>query len=566
MSTQESRATSKASESHNTNDHNTMNPCQPPSPPPSPTDPQDLLLHQIQQQIEYYLSPTNLSRDLFLQQVLDAHQGMVPFHIIARFPKLQQIYHLSQVQESIQTIIQRAVANSTRVSMTSDGSFLFCSNWTLNGHHQQKHPIHTDTKDSFTARTPSTVSPTSFTTAESNDFDQRQHYHAEGRNHPMHPYFTPVYVTSHPNQPVLNTSSRYEHRTSSPSSYGPPVHYHRPLAYTPAPAVWQHQSPCSDLYNAMPQQIMHHHPQQHQMPPPPHGIVATDASYFYSFPQPFVPSHFIHQHQFHQNLQQTNMGGTKTGEGRSDNHQEQDVCVVNGEYHKHEQHPVEQVVCVPHHDNASTITTVPPENVFVTPPLPPIVSSSERMDNFYPRQRGGYGGKKGRRMTLRQQQRQPQNHQLDGNPNPHSQQATRCHGSSLNPFEKAGDYQDGNKNQNLRRRFKENRKKGYKKKHPEIEQEKAPLCPKILKEEQFPALESLPSSPSSFNSASKTNEKENRRSDDHKNVLKSDKKKYADALLVDAKVTKAADHCMQVPSKDSRAIEHLDRELAKLVV
>jgi hypothetical protein len=544
MSTQESNATLKAIESQKTNEHNTMHP---PPPSPSPTDPQALFLHQIQHQIEYYLSPTNLSRDVFLQQVLDAHQGMVPFHIIARFPKLQQIYHLSQAQESIQTIIQRAVANSTHVSMTGDGCFLFCSHWTMNQHHQQKLLINSDVKDSFTARTPSTVSPTSFTTAESNDFDQRQLQFAEGRNLPVHPYFAPVYVPSHPNQQqVMNTSSRYEHGASSPTPYGPPVHFHRPLVYTPAPAVWHH----SDLYNTVPQQIMHHHHQQQQQTPPiPYGIVAADAPYYFPFPQPFISPPYNHPHQYHQTLQETNMDGTNTGENKSDNHPEQDGGVLNGEYHQHQQHPVEQVVCVPHHDNASTITTVPPEHIFVTPPLPPLVSKPERMENFYPRQREGYGGKKGRRMAFRQQQRQPQNHPIDGNPNP-----------TLNPSENAGGTQGGSKNQNYRRRF----KKGYKKKQPENEQGKEHVSHKILKEEQFPALGSMPSSPSSCNRERKTHEKENQRSDDYKNVLKSDKKKYADALLLDAKATKTTDHGIGVPSKDSQAIEHLDRELAKM--
>jgi hypothetical protein len=94
-------------------------------------NPYMVLLHHMRQQIEYYFSPHNYSRDAFLQHVIAAHQGSVPVHIIANFPKIQQLYYQmmqysynSALAAPIEVIVCRALAYSDHIKVSNDGYFL----------------------------------------------------------------------------------------------------------------------------------------------------------------------------------------------------------------------------------------------------------------------------------------------------------------------------------------------------------------------------------------------------------------------------------------------------------
>ena len=150
-----------------------------------------MLLHGMREQIEFYFSINNYTRDVFLQQVVTTHQGSVPITVIAQFPKIQQLYH-GMMQHyytnnptfvaPIEVMVCRSLAPSRLIDVSNDGYYLR-PNWMLLQDHRDVTASHSQhvpsTDNSFhhdhgplqvvklngmnhTDATNTTVSPTSF--------------------------------------------------------------------------------------------------------------------------------------------------------------------------------------------------------------------------------------------------------------------------------------------------------------------------------------------------------------------------------------------------------------------
>jgi len=79
------------------------------------------LLNLLRNQLEFYFSPQNLSRDVYLRNLLNMYGGTaVPLSIIANFPKVRE---LCSGQIELQLLL-RAVEGSKVVSVTSDAMWI----------------------------------------------------------------------------------------------------------------------------------------------------------------------------------------------------------------------------------------------------------------------------------------------------------------------------------------------------------------------------------------------------------------------------------------------------------
>lgn len=246
------------------------------------------LLRSMQQQIEYYFSADNLTRDIFLQQVLTAHNGCAPVHVIAHFPKLQQLYEQHKAQkhgeedyaeQPIQDLMCRALQGSDLVSVSNDGCYLHPRHHDLywggsssppplindntSPYYYQPHNDNaivpapatsitaTDGGASTGTPTLTTVSPTSFATTASESSTcsvshrnskknvegnyNGEHFYNNGAPSPpmQHPYFVPVYnpYMQQP-QPMMMTMEN-----AAPLMTQYPQHHpnaYNPLTYGPA--------------------------------------------------------------------------------------------------------------------------------------------------------------------------------------------------------------------------------------------------------------------------------------------------------------------------------------------
>lgn len=144
--------------------------------------PQGLLL-QLKQQVEFYFSEANLSKDIFLQSQLNCsdHPGLVPVATIASFPRIRQIYHSAFCGQYVAAaaagladpvVLGRALENSDVVRATSDGHWFMPLRAGMYNRVQPSRPVqqfHDSMQDqcaqSKTQATTPTTSPTSFDSA-----------------------------------------------------------------------------------------------------------------------------------------------------------------------------------------------------------------------------------------------------------------------------------------------------------------------------------------------------------------------------------------------------------------
>eukprot|EP00544_Gedaniella_sp_CCMP2646_P001208 CAMPEP_0202507474 /NCGR_PEP_ID=MMETSP1361-20130828/51745_1 /ASSEMBLY_ACC=CAM_ASM_000849 /TAXON_ID=210615 /ORGANISM="Staurosira complex sp., Strain CCMP2646" /LENGTH=467 /DNA_ID=CAMNT_0049141601 /DNA_START=40 /DNA_END=1443 /DNA_ORIENTATION=- len=64
---------------------------------PPPTTNDSVLLARLQAQVEFYFSPQNLAKDVFLSSLLEQHENAVPLETIASFPKVRQLHAVGRL-------------------------------------------------------------------------------------------------------------------------------------------------------------------------------------------------------------------------------------------------------------------------------------------------------------------------------------------------------------------------------------------------------------------------------------------------------------------------------------
>lgn len=77
---------------------------------PDEQEHQDALLSTLARQLEFYFSPSNLSRDTYLQTLQSLNDGYVPISIVANFAKVQVICSGQDQQVRTQALIKAATS------------------------------------------------------------------------------------------------------------------------------------------------------------------------------------------------------------------------------------------------------------------------------------------------------------------------------------------------------------------------------------------------------------------------------------------------------------------------
>jgi len=318
------------------------------------------VLLQMQHQVEFYFSESNLSRDYYMQNTLSTHYGAIPIFNISHFGRLQDIYEMLQgnAGESIEAMILRAMRNSPLVMVSHDGSHFrpirlpdivpmqpledntrnvefFNSIKKAGGNNINQYPQ--SNAVSPESHTVTTVSPTSFTTASDAS------YHTNDGGPPQN-NFTPVYHdnhsfgggmppmqnqhSSHPPTPhMISVRQGNGQRNNNSGNHGKGGYQQgpnqqqkmRPLAYAPVAASRQYQQQGQNNMSSTYSQQRNNNNYQHQQYPPPQQqtpspvpfgapvnsvITASpmaqgivgEAAYY---PQPTPPSTPVHNQQYH---------------------------------------------------------------------------------------------------------------------------------------------------------------------------------------------------------------------------------------------------------------------------
>jgi hypothetical protein len=197
------------------------------------------VLQQLQQQIEFYLSPGNLNRDVHLQSLLAEHGG-APLCILASWPKVQKIYHgcCGSICEPIEIALCRALEHSAVVYVSEDGKIRLRNVVSGGGggggvHNNEVGTIsqiggakeaadQSNKPGDATAATADTTTPTSFVTTESMASsrpaeDTKSSKNRNGNNESgkgitmQHPYFAPVVVPHHQQQATVSQPNDTHH-------------------------------------------------------------------------------------------------------------------------------------------------------------------------------------------------------------------------------------------------------------------------------------------------------------------------------------------------------------------
>jgi La domain len=94
----------------------------------SPIEAIRTLISRLRLQIEYYFSPANMARDIFLRNVMASNDGSVPVNVIAGFPKIRALCSLalrSPVKETVPiNWVIAAVKTSMVVTLNADQTLI----------------------------------------------------------------------------------------------------------------------------------------------------------------------------------------------------------------------------------------------------------------------------------------------------------------------------------------------------------------------------------------------------------------------------------------------------------
>merc|ERR1719491_1283030 len=83
--------------------------------------PESILLTRLRTQLEFYFSPPNLARDVYLRNLLNSYGGnAVPLSIIANFPKVRNLCN-GQIDLAL---LKRSVEGSGIVTVTNDAVWI----------------------------------------------------------------------------------------------------------------------------------------------------------------------------------------------------------------------------------------------------------------------------------------------------------------------------------------------------------------------------------------------------------------------------------------------------------
>lgn len=225
----------------------------------APTPPDDFVLNDIRRQVEYLLSPTNVQRDILLQQYLCTYNGCFPIYFLTQYPNIQQAHkqlgHYSS--ESLESVILRALENSRLVSVSDDGRFVYLTRipsptnhhrtlvspdssemGSIVGRPQDHDPTGKDTATQATVTTSASATPTSFGTLEFDSYSgmMQGHFPPIFCAYPNGGYIGPNMIAP---QPVARPAPKQpptviyqnQHAPYVPASPGPRV----PLTPSPTP-------------------------------------------------------------------------------------------------------------------------------------------------------------------------------------------------------------------------------------------------------------------------------------------------------------------------------------------
>ena len=271
-------------------------------PQQQPQQPQDSLLEQsmdrsvmlllgMREQIEFYFSINNYTRDMFLQQVVATHQGSVPTSVIAQFPKIQQLYHEMMQYfyannptfvAPIEVMVCRSLAPSHLVDVSNDGHYLR-PNWTLlqdqdgsAAFHNDSGPVVKSVGMNHTDATNTTVSPTSFASGSDGSVGP----HSAGGDAKLPPETLPLMFNP--------TGGVYYIPPPQPFQYGAFAAYHPyypPMGVVPSVNIQQSYPVAASFYRPyMDATGQYYMPEHHYVP------AAAPHPHYFTHPPPPPPS------------------------------------------------------------------------------------------------------------------------------------------------------------------------------------------------------------------------------------------------------------------------------------
>lgn len=269
---------------------------------PPPTN-DSVLLARLQAQVEFYFSPQNLAKDVFLSSLLEQHDNAVPLETIASFPKVRQLHAIgrlgmigvptSQMPPADPTFLAKALEESRVVKVSGQWIHLVTTpgTTTTTRNDVSPSPALEETTNAGTTATSTPSSPS--TTASSagvpthpipnkeqgpfTSQHQREggpfvpHYYPPPQHHYSavtsqgHVVYDPYYAAA-----VLQHQQQQQQQQDLYGAYHPAAMYGQPPPYGHQPVY--HYSYATQHVHGMPVLPYPHH---YPMPPPP------------TFPQPF---------------------------------------------------------------------------------------------------------------------------------------------------------------------------------------------------------------------------------------------------------------------------------------